>query len=425
MKEIILKNKHLNTLPKEKPVVLALSGGVDSMVLFNMLLECGYKVVIAHVNHHKREESEIEESYIKNLAIKHNCNIEVLHYYHEKENFQAQAHNARYEFFSSVMEKYNGSAIITAHHYKDNLETILINIIKGSNLYGYAGIKECTYYNDKLIIRPLLSVDKESIYEYAKENNIKYFEDSSNESDDYLRNRIRHHIIPILEQENPNLSSSISNYSNQLFESFSYIREKSIDYVKKHNNKIIISSFNNLALIEKKDIINYICDFNGILSSDNKINDILELIDNDRPNLVYDLNKEYQFVKSYDTCYVSKKSDKQIVYQEIYPNQTVSIDNYGEFSFTDNTFGDSINVSLNEPMPLVIRTRQNGDKLIIGNGHKKLKDFLIDKKVPLKKRDEILLVENNNGEIIWVLDYYKKVCNEENSLKLSFKEKIR
>ena len=76
-------------------------------------------------------------------------------------------------------------------------------------------------------------------------------------------------------------------------------------------------------------------------------------------------------------------------------------------------------------MPLVIRTRKNGDKLIIGNGHKKLKDFLIDKKVPLKKRDEILLVENSNGEIIWVLDYYKKVCNEENSLKLSYKEKIR
>ena len=425
MKEIILKNKHLNTLPKEKPVVLALSGGVDSMVLFNMLLECGYKVVIAHVNHHKRDESILEESYIKELAIRHNCPVEVLQYFHEKENFQAQAHNARYEFFSSVMDKYNASAIITAHHYKDNLETILINIIKGSNLYGYAGIKECTSYNDKLVIRPLLSVDKDSIYEYAKVNNIKYFEDHSNEEDDYLRNRIRHHIIPLLEKENPNLSSSVSNYSNQLFESFSYIREKSIDYVNKHNNKILISSFNNLAIIEKKDIINYICDFNGILSSDNKINDILELIDNERPNLVYDLNKEYQFIKAYDTCYVCKKANKQIVYQEIYPNQTVSIDNYGEFSFKDNACGNSINVSLNEPMPLVIRTRKNGDKLIIGNGHKKLKDFLIDKKVPLKKRDEILLVENSNGEIIWVLDYYKKVCNEENSLKLSYKEKIR
>ena len=70
MKEIILKNKHLNNLPKEKPVVLALSGGVDSMVLFSLLLDCGYNVVIAHVNHHKREQSLIEENYIKELALK-------------------------------------------------------------------------------------------------------------------------------------------------------------------------------------------------------------------------------------------------------------------------------------------------------------------------------------------------------------------
>ena len=87
MLNVIYNNKHLNTLDKNTPVVLALSGGVDSMVLFDMLLKCGYKVVIAHVNHHKRSESDIEEKYIKDLAAKHNCPIEVLHFYHDKENF--------------------------------------------------------------------------------------------------------------------------------------------------------------------------------------------------------------------------------------------------------------------------------------------------------------------------------------------------
>ena len=427
MKEILLKNKHLNTLTKDKPVVLALSGGVDSMVLFNLLLDCGFKVVIAHVNHHKRDESLIEEIYISNLAKELNCPFEVLHYYHEKDNFQSEAHQARYEFFYEVLKKYNASSIITAHHYQDNLETILMNIIKGSNIYGYAGIKEITNYNDALVIRPLLSANKSDIYKYAEENNIKYFEDSSNESDDYLRNRIRHHVIPLLESENPSLSSSVTNFSNQLFDAFSYIRNKSIDYVNKHNNKIEINSFINLALIEKKDIINYICDSHGILSSDNKINDILNLIDSNRPNLVYDLNKEYQFIKSYDICYISKKEIKQTIHHEIYPNEKVTVDGYGEFCFNEYTYDliNSISVSVNEPLPLVIRTRKNGDKLIIGDGHKKLKDFLIDKKVPLKERDKILLVENNNKEIIWVLGYYKKVCNEENSLKLTFKEKIR
>ena len=99
MLNVIYNNKHLNMLNKNTPVVLALSGGVDSMVLFDMLLKCDYKIVIAHVNHHKRVESEIEENYIKDLAFRNNCPVEVLHFYHEKDNFQAEAHEKRYDFF--------------------------------------------------------------------------------------------------------------------------------------------------------------------------------------------------------------------------------------------------------------------------------------------------------------------------------------
>ena len=424
MEKIILNNKHLNNLDKEKPVILAVSGGVDSMVLFSLLKNCGYKIVVAHINHHKRKESDIEESFIRSLE-KSNVIVEVFDYHYEKNNFQADAHNKRYEFFYGLYKKHNASAIITAHHYIDNLETILMNIIKGSNLYGYAGIKEISNYNDATLIRPLIKCDKNDIYNYAKENNITYFEDSSNQEDDYLRNRLRHHIIGKLQLENPSLSNSISNYSNQLFEAFDYIRTSSVNYLRENNDKIEISTFNNLALIIKKDIINYICDNLGINSSENKINDILSLIESSKPNLSYSLNDKYHFIKEYNTCYVSKINKSPNINVQIDKNEEINIEEYGLFKLTkDDIKGTEIlKVSSLEPLPLTIRNRIDGDKLIIGQGHKKLKDFLIDKKVPKQERDKLIVVTNNNNEIIWVLGYYKKACNEDNNLNLIFMEK--
>jgi tRNA(Ile)-lysidine synthetase-like protein len=424
LEKIILNNKHLNNLDKEKPVILAVSGGVDSMVLFSLLKNCEYKIVVAHINHHKRKESDIEEIFIRSLK-NDNIIVEVYDYYYEKDNFQADAHNKRYEFFYKLYKKYNASAIITAHHYIDNLETILMNIIKGSNLYGYAGIKEISNYKDATLIRPLIRCDKNDIYNYAKENNITYFEDSSNQEDNYLRNRIRHHIIGNLQLENPNLASSISNYSNQIFEAFDYIRSSSINYLEKNNYKIEISTFNNLALIIKKDIINYICDDLGINSSENKINDILSLIENPKPNLSYSLNDKYHFTKEYNTCYVSKINKTSTINKPINVEEEINIDEYGLFKLTKNNLPGTeiLKISPLEPMPLTIRNRKDGDKLIIGQGHKKLKDFLIDKKVPKQERDKLIVVTNNKNEIIWVMGYYKKVCNEENNLNLIFMEK--
>lgn len=423
MLNVILNNKHLNNLDKSKPVVLALSGGVDSMVLFSMLKNAGFNIIIAHVNHNKRTESAIEEEYIRNLANENNLAIEVLSYHHEKENFQAEAHNSRYEFFYTVAKKYNASSIITAHHYIDNLETIIMNLIRGSNIYGYAGIKDYVLFNEIPVIRPLIDVDKNDLYEYAKENNITYFEDSSNSSDDYLRNRIRHHVIPLLQQENPNLGSSVKNYSTQLHEAFSYIRSQSAMFLEENNNKIDLSMFNKLALIQKKDIINYICDCNGILSNDNKICDILALIESDKPNLTYDLNGEYQFVKSYNSCWINKKESLSTTTKTINLNEKILFSNKC-FSLSEDALynDDFLKISKDEPLPLTIRNRQNGDKLIIGNGHKKLKDFLIDKKVPMQERDNLIIVTNNENEIIWVLGYYKKKYEKENSLILSYKE---
>ena len=130
------------------------------------------------------------------------------------------------------------------------------------------------------------------------------------------------------------------------------------------------------------------------------------------------------FVKAYDYCYIEEKRDTESFEHMLNLNEEVEISDSTlslDESITSETY---LKVSLDEPLPLIIRKRQDGDRLIIGNGHKKLKDFLIDKKVPKTERDNLIIVTNNLGEIIWVLGYYKKKCEEQNSLVLNFKEKI-
>ena len=120
-----------------------------------------------------------------------------------------------------------------------------------------------------------------------------------------------------------------------------------------------------------------------------------------------------------------RKTYKENFTYEIYPDEHKDILDYGTFHLSyDVNSQINLKISKDEPLPLIIRKRLEGDKLIIGSGHKKLKDFLIDKKVIKEERDNLLIVTNANNEIIWVLGYYKKRCNEENSLILSFKEKI-
>nr|MCR5231718.1 tRNA lysidine(34) synthetase TilS [Acholeplasmatales bacterium] len=245
-----------NNLILNKPIIVAVSGGADSVSLLYVLHKLGYKLVLAHVNHNKRKESIIEQHAMEELALKLNIPFELLDYhYSSKDNFQSEAHEARYEFFKSLCKKYNTNIIATAHHKDDQIETVLMKLMEGSNLYGYGGIAISNVRDGYLIIRPLLCVTKEEIYDYCNKNNLVYFEDSSNKENDYLRNRLRHNVIPILKNECPSLGDKIMEYSIQAHEAFDYIREQSISYLKNNNDTIDINTYLNLNIALKKDIL--------------------------------------------------------------------------------------------------------------------------------------------------------------------------
>lgn len=402
----------MNNIKIDKPVVCAVSGGADSVLLIHVLHKLGYNVILAHVNHHKRKESEIEAIEMEKFAKSLNVPFELLNYHYSGNgNFHDESHFARYDFFKDVANKYNTNIIATAHHAKDQAETILIKLMEGSNLYGYGGMP--TSYNDGkyLVIRPILSLTKDEIYEYVKNNNLKWFEDNSNYEDDFLRNRLRHHVIPLLEHECPDLYQKVIKYSNILHESFDYIRSNSKEYLLNNNDMIDISNFKDLNIALKKDIISLMLEKYDIKKNTAIINDILNMTNDLCGSKEMSLKNGYFLFKEYNLVFISKKEIEK------YPEITLNIDetkifmNKYKFYFSKNLPNNNekyIKLCYNQlELPFIIRTRNNGDFIELMEGTKKVSRVLIDKKVPKIKRDLVPLVLDNKNNLLWIYNYLK------------------
>ena len=410
MKQKVLNyiKKH-NLLSKDKAIVIALSGGVDSMVLFDILRSLNYKVIIAHVNHNVRKESYYEYQEIEKLA----KNLDIPFYGLILEeinnaNFHDEARKKRYDFFKEVANENNTNTICTAHHLDDLIETSLMKIVRGSNIFGYSGIKNKVSIDGIDIVRPLLCLNKDEIYEYANNNKLLYFEDQSNKTDHYTRNRYRHHIIPLLKEENPNIYQEFQSFSNQLLNAFNYIRKQSSSILNNWNNEININEYKKLDKALQYDIISILLEKYKIIQITSKIETIMEIINKDKANSSIDLNYQYVFYKSYAKGFISKKINPT-------PYEII-INDFGLYSLPN---GDSIlytkilqknntnyiNICYNNKMslPIIVRNRKDGDVIHFDYGNKKVKDHLIDKKIPLIDRDIIPIVTDSNDNIIGII----------------------
>lgn len=414
-----LKN---NSLILDCPIVCAVSGGVDSVVLLHILNKLGFKVILAHVNHNKRLESKIEQEEMNKLAKKLNIPFELLDYHYTgNDNFHNEAHNARYNFFKDICKKYHTNVIATAHHLDDQLETILMKLLEGSNLYGYGGISICNDDGEYKIIRPLLCVAKEEIYEYAKYNNLIYFEDSSNKENVFLRNRIRNNIIPLLKNESQDLYNKVFEYSNQLKEAFDFIRRQSIDYLNTTNNTIDIDSFNSLDLALKKDIISLLLEKYKIRKTNDIINSILKMTNSNNGSKHLCLERDYIVIREYNQIFIKKIINKKIEEIELYINDVKIYDNKYKFYFSENMPQHNekyIKLCYNTiEFPIIIRPFKEGDFITLSIGNKKLNRIFIDKKIPKLKRCEIPIITNNKNEIIWIYNLVKsKSCSEQKNI---------
>lgn len=195
--------------------LLAYSAGSDSNALFYTLLSYGIEFDIALVNYKTRKESDVEESYAKELAKRFNKQCFTLTCKLKNQNFEHFARVKRYEFFEQIMQQHHYKNLLTAHHLNDRLEWFFMQLGKGAGLVEMLGFEEIQEKNDYFIIRPFLETSKEEIELFLHVNNIKHFLDSSNEANRYKRNHIRHHYA----------NSFLKEYKAGVLQSFQYLQE--------------------------------------------------------------------------------------------------------------------------------------------------------------------------------------------------------
>lgn len=419
-------NQILNNYIFNNYVVIGVSAGPDSMCLLNILQKKTNKIIVCHINHNVRKESIEEEEYITRYCKDNNLILEKMTIKdYQENNFENEARKKRYTFYEEILKKYNSNTLFLAHHGDDLIETVLMKIARGSNIEGYAGIKEITNIKNYKIIRPLLNYTKEDILKYNKENNIKYYIDNSNKNENYTRNRYRIHILPFLKKEDKDIHKKFIKYSKTLIEYDDYIKrevQKNINTIYK-KNIILIKELNKLDKFLIKNILYYI--LNDIYQNKNNIitekhiENIISIINNNKPNLKLDLPLEKEIIKEYDKLIIKEKEIEEKNYK-IELKEELEIKNLiiKKINNEEKDGNEVCRINTQDiKMPLYLRNRKKGDYIILkgSNNRKKIKDIFIEQKIPINKRNTYPLLVDAEDNIIWIPNIKKsKFCNKKN-----------
>ena len=406
MKTIFKRNLNKCGVKKKSHILLALSGGVDSMVLLNLFMKTGIKFSIAHCNFCLRgDESDGDEEFIRSLSDLYKIKLYVKSFdtkafaKKSKISIQMAARLLRYDWFQTLKKKYNFCYIATAHHHTDSVETALINLIRGTGISGLHGINNLPH-----IIRPLLNFQKREIMSYAKRYAINYREDSSNKEDKYIRNKVRNTIIPIMEEINPNVLNSIGSTIMRLKDVEliykQFISEKKSSIITESNNEYKINIDLLLHQTAPKQILyEMISDF-GFYDIDSVFKSL-----SSRSGKEF-FNSDFYMIKDRKDLIITKhiNNDSIVIYEKL-----KSLKKY-KLKFEINTlrnYCDAIKkTNLNSMyisyeklrFPLLIRPWKNGDTFMpLGmKGFKKVSDYFIDNKFSLiKKKKARLLISDN------------------------------
>ena len=402
-----------NNISDNTSVVVACSGGPDSMCLLNLVNKLkttkNITVICAHVNHKLRIESEKEAELVKKYCQENNIIFELLEItdYLNGSFSEEDARKRRYEFFKQIVTKYKAKYLLTAHHGDDLIETVLMRMTRGSNLSGYAGIKQISTNENYQILRPLLTTTKEEIIKYNKENNIPYAVDISNDNLKYTRNRYRHTILPFLKKEDKNIHLKYLKFSKELdaYDNFvsEYIKNKKLIV----DNSVDINKINLESTFIKKKTIELIVkeiqkkDYFDI--SDNQMLEILKLINKNNKSI--DLNNGYKGINEYGFLKIIKPEN--VNFTEIVVDKDI-ITKYFTFYYNSPDGDDSNNciylLSTDIKLPLKLRSKREGDKMTIKNlnGSKKVSDIFTNSKLPKEKRKDYPILVDAKDTIIWI-----------------------
>ena len=431
--------KHINKEPlflKESRLLIAISGGLDSVVLTHLCHQLNLNVALAHCNFNLRgDESDADENFVLQLA--EDLNLEVFIENFDTEGYsnsnklstQMAARKLRYDWFEELIDLLQFDSILTAHHADDNLETFLINLSRGTGLDGLKGIPEI----NNNIIRPLLPFSRDVLEAYAKENHLEWREDSSNASTKYLRNKLRHDVIPVLKEINPQLLQNFQNTLGNLSDTADIVEERieavlnrAIETIDNHQMVFNISEFKKLNN-PKAYLFEAFKDYGFT-----EWNDVVNLLDAQSGKQVH--SSTHRLIKDREHILLSEidleTNEKLITISKA--NKQVKTD-FGMLFFDED---DAVLVKNKNTIyvdmevlryPLVIRKWEDGDMFYpLGmSGKKKLSKYFKDEKLSLLDKENVGLLCSGK-DIVWVIgkradNRFRVTENTKHILKIELK----
>jgi len=426
-----------NLFDKNQQLLLAISGGLDSTVLAYLLNSAGYKLSLAHCNFQLRgKDSDEDEKFCIALAKKLKVPI-FCKKFDTKEyckqtglNVQLAARKMRYEWFQELVTENNWDYLLTAHHANDVVETVFINLLRGTGIAGLKGIPE----KNGIVVRPLLTFTKEQLLQFAKAKKIKFRVDKTNLDDKYERNFIRNNIVPLLKKINPQLEETFIRNSFHLQQEAGIVKEflsnKSVEYATQTHDALFINKTRLKHERYIESILHYLISGFGFNGHQQK--NILRAIQT--PNTVGKV-----FISATHQLVIDRSD---LVIKEITtPEQELRVNSFSELKklafiktaplkkFVPPQQKELVLSASKLVFPLVFRGKRTGDRFrpFGMKGSKLLSDYMKEQKMNAFDKENCTLMVNGNGEIVWILghrsdDRYKVSAKDADLLKLSLVE---
>lgn len=372
-----------------RKVLVAVSGGLDSMTLFHLLYqnreELEIELGIAHVNHKQRPESNMEEKELSNFA--QQLGVKFFSSNFSGDFSEEKARRFRYRFFEEIMLTEGYTALVTAHHADDQAETVFMRLLRGARLRHLSGMTEVQPFANGELIRPLLHFHKQDFPD------ILHFEDKSNLQNDYLRNRIRNLYLPSLEKENPRFKDSLISLGKEvenLQTALSHMTQ-GLDVTNLEVFERQIPEVQNFLLQE------YLKKFPSLNINKKQFEEILGIL-RTKANYIHPLKDGYELVKDYkhfEIIKISRRSDLKVDSILLECGNQLQFGDY-QFSFGTPLEGGNVQaIAVSRETPLLLRHRKTGDCLCLKGRHKKLRRLFIDQKIPFEEREKAIIVEQN------------------------------